>query len=99
MFMKFQNRYEAGILLAEKLKKYANKSDAIVLALARGGVVVAHPIATQLKLPLDLLLVKKLGVPYHEELAMGAIAMDAEPVFNEEILKQCDISEKELNQI
>ena len=97
--MKFQNRYEAGVLLVEKLKEYASKKDVLILALPRGGVVVAHPIATQLKLPLDLLLVKKLGVPYHEELAMGAIAMDAEPVFNEEILKQCDISEEELNQI
>lgn len=97
--MKFQNRYEAGVLLAEPLKKYANKSDAIVLALPRGGVVVAVPIAEKLKLPLDLCLVKKLGVPFQEELAMGAIAMDAKPVFNEEILNQCDISEEELNAI
>ena len=97
--MKFQNRYEAGRLLAEKLKHYANNKNVIVLALPRGGVPVAYPIAQKLKAPMDLCLVKKLGVPSQEELAMGAIAMNGEPVLNEEIIAQCGISHEDLQQI
>lgn len=97
--MKFQNRFEAGMLLAEKLKKYAHKKEVIVLALPRGGVPVAKPVSDKLQAPLDLCLVRKLGVPYHEELAMGAIAMNGEPVLNDEIIAQCDVSEETLNEI
>lgn len=94
--MKFTNRTQAGELLAKQLKKYVNKTDVIVLALPRGGVIVAAPIAQALHVPLDLLLVKKLGVPYHEELAMGAIASDSDPILNEDVIAQCGISEIEI---
>lgn len=97
--MKFQNRHEAGVLLAEALKHYANNKDVIVLALPRGGVPVAHPVAEKLKAPMDLCLVRKLGVPDQEELAMGAIAMDGEPVLNEAIIAQCSISYEDLQEI
>lgn len=70
---KYVDRYEAGKILAEQLKKYANDRNTIVLGLARGGVPVAYEIARTLSLPLDVLIVRKLGVPGHEELAMGAI--------------------------
>src|SRR5213594_1956557 len=70
----FPNRAEAGRLLAEKLKKYAGRDDVIVLGLPRGGVPVAYEVARALNVPLDVFLVRKLGFPGHEELAMGAIA-------------------------
>lgn len=97
--MKFKNRQAAGILLAEKLKKYSREKNILLLALPRGGVVVAKPIAEKLQAPLDLCLVKKLGVPNHEELAMGAIAMNGEPVLNNDIIAQCTISKETLNTI
>jgi putative phosphoribosyl transferase len=73
----FPNRREAGRKLAEQLTAYANHPQAIVLGLPRGGVPVAYEIAKNLNLPLDVCLVKKLGLPYSSETAMGAIAEDA----------------------
>jgi predicted phosphoribosyltransferase len=70
----YRDRIEAGRLLAEKLERYAHRSDVIVLALPRGGVPVAYEVARNLGAPLDVFLVRKLGVPGQEELAMGAIA-------------------------
>lgn len=69
-----KDRFEAGRLLAAKLSSYAGRADVVVLALPRGGVPVAYEIAKQLNAPLDVFLVRKLGVPWNEELAMGAIA-------------------------
>src|SRR5436305_852686 len=94
--MKFQNRYQAGELLAESLSNYKNQKDVLILALPRGGVPVAFPIAAKLHLPLDVLIVKKIGVPFHEELAMGAIALDMNPVLNDEIISESRISDDEL---
>jgi len=71
----FQDRTEAGRALAKALSAYANRSDVLILALPRGGVPVADAVAKALSLPLDVWLVRKLGVPGHEELAMGAISM------------------------
>jgi putative phosphoribosyl transferase len=71
---RYQDRTEAGRVLAQKLSRYANRDDLIVLALPRGGVPVAYEIARALHAPLDVFVVRKLGVPGHEELAMGAIA-------------------------
>jgi putative phosphoribosyl transferase len=72
---RFQDRHEAGRLLAEKLWMYRDKTeDAVVLALPRGGVPVAYEVASELQLPLDVLTVRKLGVPGHEEYAFGSIA-------------------------
>jgi putative phosphoribosyl transferase len=73
----FSNRRDAGQQLAQQLVAYINKSDAIVLALPRGGVPVAYEIAKKLSLPFDVCLVRKLGLPDHPEMAMGAIAEDA----------------------
>src|SRR5437016_9166249 len=70
----FRDRAEAGYLLAAKLPHYANRSDVRVLALPRGGVPVAFEVARAIHAPLDVFVVRKLGVPGHEELAMGAIA-------------------------
>ena len=72
--MRFRNRTDAGRQLADKLANYANRSDVLVLGLPRGGIPVAYEVATRLKAPRDVFLVRKLGVPGHRELAMGAIA-------------------------
>lgn len=74
MKRRFRQRFEAGALLAEQLAGHAGRNDVIVLALPRGGVPVGFEVARRLKAPLDVLIVRKLGVPGHEELAMGAIA-------------------------
>src|ERR1039457_6718330 len=74
MMLQFRNRAEAGEMLAGKLKKYAGHPGGLVLGLPRGGVPVGHSVARRLRLPLDVFIVRKLGVPGQEELAMGAIA-------------------------
>ena len=83
----FSNRTEAGRLLAEKLVKYAGRADVIVLGLPRGGVPVAFEVAQRLGVPLDVFLVRKLGVPGFEELAVGAIASGGVRVLNEDVLR------------
>jgi putative phosphoribosyl transferase len=85
--MLFHDRSEAGRVLAGKLQKYADRSDVIVLALPRGGVPVAFEVAQALHAPLDIFLVRKLGVPGHEELAMGAIASGGVRVLNHEVVR------------
>ena len=83
----FANRTEAGRLLAEKLSAYANRDDVIVLGLPRGGVPVAYEIARRLRAPLDVFIVRKLGVPGFEELAAGAIASGGVRVLNEDVMR------------
>jgi predicted phosphoribosyltransferase len=83
----FPNRAEAGRLLAEKLEKYADRDDVIVLGLPRGGVPVAYEVARALGVPLDVFIVRKLGVPGFEELAAGAIASGGVRVLNEDVLR------------
>jgi len=83
---KYRNRQAAGKILATELKAYVKRNDVIVLALPRGGVPVAFEIAKALHAPLDVFIVRKLGVPGHSELAMGAIAMVDTYVFNEDII-------------
>ena len=72
--MLFEDRFDAGRFLASKLRRFANRPDTIVLALPRGGVPVGFEVAKALNVPLDVFVVRKLGVPGYEELAMGAIA-------------------------
>jgi putative phosphoribosyl transferase len=84
--MRYRNRHEAGQRLAERLMMYANRPDVLVLALPRGGVPVGCAVAEALHAPLDVFLVRKLGVPGHEELAMGAIASGGIRVLNEEVV-------------
>jgi predicted phosphoribosyltransferase len=83
----FEDRREAGRALAARLRTYAGRSDVVVLALPRGGVPVAFPVAEALDAPLDLFLVRKLGTPGHRELAMGAIASGGIRVLNDEVVK------------
>ncbi|HEV2841250.1 MAG TPA: phosphoribosyltransferase [Chthoniobacterales bacterium] len=84
---KFRNRTEAGRRLAERLMAYRGRQDAIVLGLPRGGVPVAYEVAQELGLPLDVFVVRKLGVPGYEELAMGAIATGNVSVLNEDVMR------------
>jgi putative phosphoribosyl transferase len=86
MAQRFHDRTEAGRLLAKKLAAYANRGDVLVLALPRGGVPVAFEVAKVLQAPLDVFLVRKLGVPGHEELAMGAMASCGMIVRNDEVI-------------
>ena len=83
----FANRTEAGRLLAEKLENYAGRDDVIVLGLPRGGVPVAYEVAKRLVAPLDVFIVRKLGVPGFEELAAGAIASGGVRVLNEDVIR------------
>src|SRR5213082_173752 len=83
----FPDRVEAGRLLGVKLSKYAGRDDVIVLGLPRGGVPVAYEVARALRVPLDVFIVRKLGVPGFEELAVGAIASGGVRVLNEDVAR------------
>jgi predicted phosphoribosyltransferase len=85
--MLFTDRSEAGRVLAARLGRYAGRDDVVVLALPRGGVPVGYEVARALGAPLDVFLVRKLGVPGHEELAMGAIASGGVRVLNEDVIR------------
>jgi erythromycin esterase-like protein/predicted phosphoribosyltransferase len=89
----FRDRREAGRLLAEKLAAYANRPDVLVLALPRGGVPVAYEVARALGAPLDVFVVRKLGVPGYEELAMGAVATGDVRVLNDQLIERLGIPE------
>src|ERR1051325_3535669 len=91
--MLFRDRADAGRRLAEDLAQYGGREDLLVLALPRGGVPVAFEVAQALKAPLDLFLVRKLGLPGYEELAMGAIASGGVRVINEDVVRQFRVSE------
>ncbi|HEY3111697.1 MAG TPA: phosphoribosyltransferase [Chloroflexota bacterium] len=95
----FRDRRDAGRQLAAKLAAYANDPDALVLALPRGGVPVAFEVARALSAPLDVFLVRKLGVPGYEELAMGAIATGGVHVLNERVLRQAAIPPSEVEAV
>lgn len=97
--MQFANRVSAGRALAKKLHDYADRSDVIVLALPRGGVPVAYEVARALNAPLDVFLVRKLGVPGYEELAMGAIASGNVRVLNEAVISELGIPGKWIDQV
>ncbi len=92
--MQYRNRTEAGRLLAERLSAYAGRPDVLVLALPRGGVPVAYEVARSLHAPLDVFLVRKLGMPGHEELAMGAIASGGVRVVNQDVTEHWRIPER-----
>lgn len=91
-----KDRAEAGRLLAEKLTAYADREDVIVLGLPRGGVPVAFEISRKLRAPLDVFIVRKLGVPWQEELAMGAIASGGVRVLNDEVVRAYRISDDDI---
>jgi putative phosphoribosyl transferase len=97
--MRFKDRSEAGRLLAGALDHYRDRPDALVLALPRGGVPVGYEIAKTLHLPLDVFIVRKLGVPGEEELAMGAIASGGVRSLNKSVIEQLGIPESVIDSV
>lgn len=95
----FRNRREAGRRLAAELARFAGQDDLVVLALPRGGVPVAFEVATALRAAMDVLVVRKLGVPGHEELAMGAIAPGGTIVLNDGLVRELDIPQEKVDEI
>src|SRR5260370_676984 len=96
---KFRDRAEAGLLLAKKLRKYANRKEVLILALPRGGVPVGFEVAEALNAPLDIFIVRKLGVPGQEELAMGAIAPGGVRLLNSDIIDSLAISPQQIEEV
>jgi putative phosphoribosyl transferase len=94
--MVFRNREEAGEMLAKRLRAYANREDVIVLGIPRGGVSVAFEVATALQAPLDIFVLRKLGVPGHKELAFGAIASGGSLVLDRRVIEGLDISDRQI---
>lgn len=99
MNARFKDRKEAGRILAAKLTHYANHPNAVVLALPRGGVPVGYEVARELNVPLDVMLVRKLGVPKHEELAMGAIASGGIRFLNRSVIESLRILPETLEEV
>jgi putative phosphoribosyl transferase len=94
----FLNRTDAGQQLAQALKQYRNREDVLVLALPRGGVPVAEVVARELNLPLDVLIVRKVGLPANPELAMGAVASGGVEVVNESVTRTWGIGPEQFKQ-
>ena len=95
----FQDRRDAGIQLAAQLSRYAGDPNVVVLALPRGGVPVAYQVALSLRAPLDVFVVRKLGVPGHRELAMGAIASGGIRVLNNEVVQALGIAMRTIDAV
>jgi putative phosphoribosyl transferase len=93
----FRDRVHAGRVLAQQLKHYADRPDVLVLALPRGGVPVGFEVSTALHVPLDVFLVRKLGVPGHEELAMGAIASGGVRVLNDDVIGSLNLHQNAID--
>ena len=96
---RFDDRRTAGRRLAQQLNSYAGRQDVVVLGLPRGGVPVAYEVALQLQAPLDVILVRKLGVPEHEELAFGAIASGGVRVLNADVLAEARLTPERIEKI
>ena len=96
---RFRDRAEAGRLLAEQLRGYSGRSDVVVLALPRGGVPVAYEVAQALGVPLGVFVVRKIGVPGHEELAMGAIASGGVLVLDDRLVRALGVGREELDRV
>jgi putative phosphoribosyl transferase len=97
--MLFENRQAAGRALARGLRAYADREDVVVLGLPRGGVPVAYEVAEAIGAPLDVFLVRKLGLPRHPELAMGAIATGRVQVLNPDVVREFGVSNHELESV
>jgi predicted phosphoribosyltransferase len=96
---RFANRRDAGRRLAARLAAYAKRPDVVVLALPRGGVPVAGEVARELAAPMDVFVVRKLGVPGHDELAMGAIAGDGVEILNHDLIDHLGVSRAMVEQV
>lgn len=99
MSARFHDRRHAGRVLGQKLQAYAHRDDVLVVALPRGGVVVAHEVATALGAPLDILVVRKLGVPGYEEFGFGAIASGGVRVLNPDVVQSLRLSEAAIERV
>jgi len=99
MMRRFADRHEAGVRLADELRAFAGRPDTIVLGLPRGGVPVAFEVARALGAPLDVMVVRKLGVPGHEELAMGALASGSPPLLNQRLIGELGIPSGMVEQV
>jgi putative phosphoribosyl transferase len=95
--MLFADRFEAGLLLASKLGEFRNRDDVVVLALPRGGVPVGYEVANAVHAPLDVFVVRKLGVPGQEELAMGALASGGIILVNRDVVEALGISQQTID--
>lgn len=95
----YNDRFEAGIVLANHLIRYEGNPDVFVLALPRGGVPVGYEIARALKAPLDIFLVRKLGVPGNKELAMGAIGSGGSIFYNKELIRNLGLTTEAINKV
>ncbi len=96
---RFRDRSEAGRMLAARLEKYAGRDDVIVFGLPRGGVPVAFEVARGIGAPLDVFIVRKIGVPWHEELAMGAIASGGVRLIDENLVRQLGLTADDVEQV
>lgn len=96
---RFRDRREAGRLLSERLSAYAGRDDVVVLALPRGGVPVGYEVARSLGAVLDVFVVRKLGVPGHEELALGAVASGGVRVLNDDVVAALGLTDDEIDSI
>lgn len=99
MIERFRDRRDAGKRLAEELHRYANRPDVMVLALPRGGVPVGFEVATALDSWLDVFVVRKLGLPWHEELAMGALARGGVRILDEDLIRAAGVSEEDVQRV
>lgn len=97
--MMFQDRYQAGEMLASRLEKFRNDKKAVVLGLPRGGVVTAYAVAKELHLALDVICIRKLGAPYNPELAIGAVDSSGEGYYNDDIITALRVPEDYIKQI
>jgi len=95
----FHDRTDAGRVLAAAVSKYAGRTDVVVLGLPRGGVPVAYEVARALGAPLDVFLVRKLGLPGHEELAMGAIASGGIRLINDDVVQTYQVTDAEIEAV
>jgi predicted phosphoribosyltransferase len=95
----FVDRLEAGVVLADRLKQFVGRDDVVVLALPRGGVPVGYEVARALGAPLDVFVVRKLGLPGHPELAMGAIASGGVRVLNEDVLESITVPQAAIDAV
>jgi putative phosphoribosyl transferase len=99
MIPRFRSRRDAGQQLARKLQQYAGRPDVIVLALPRGGVPVGFEIARALDVPLDVFVVRKLGLPWHEELAIGALASGGVRFLDQDLIRVAGVTEDDIRRI
>lgn len=97
--LQFENRQDAGQQLVAALRQYAHRGDVLVLALPRGGVPVAFEVADALQAPLDVFVVRKLGLPGYEELAMGAIATGGALVLNRDVVEHVNVTREEIEAV